>query len=130
MTRFDSIVPGCGREKPEHVGDRHAAPQRVLDSLPDALDLRDRIRSPWPAWQQGNLNTCTAHAVGGAAWYLALGRVAEEGAEPFELSRAFLYAYEDALEQKRHGFFNPDPPCYMHEAVQVLKNRGVCADAL
>ena len=119
------LVYGLGREKPEHVGDLYIPPPSPQHQLPERVDLRTRLSAPWPVWWQGPWNTCTAQAIGGAVWYLAL-----VGGEAFEPSRLFTYYNEESMEEKRrHGVVH-DAPVFMYEGIASIKRFGVPSESL
>ncbi len=128
MKHWKDVVSLCGREQPDHVGDRYVAPQSVIDKLPARLDLRDDIVTPWASWYQGSWNSCTAHAVGGAIWYLARRHAKLDHAKRFEPSRGFIFGNEERMASIRLGYTTDNALCYMHEAVDAVKTLGVCAE--
>lgn len=100
----------------------HPAP-KPRKHLPPAVDLRTLVRAEdWPVLEQGNLNTCTAHALCAALHFLFL----RAGISPaFVPSRLFLWWRERDIEHKTAT------PCevFMHDGVAALGDRGICPEA-
>ncbi len=92
--------------------DRPAAP------LPPVVDLRPNI--DWPAYDQGQTSSCTAHAL------VSLDRyVAKKDKLAIALpSRLFVYA----VERLKEGTFGQDGGAQMRTSIIVLCNYGVCPE--
>ncbi len=76
---------------PDHRDQRYAAPVRVLRALPRAIDLRPQCP---PVYDQGNLGSCTANAIGAALEFDQL----RQGKRAFTPSRLFIYYNERVME--------------------------------
>src|SRR5947209_615952 len=70
----------------------YAAPVEVVKQLPETVDLR---RQCPPVYDQGQLGSCTANAIGGA---LEFDQLKQKQANPFTPSRLFIYYNERAIE--------------------------------
>lgn len=82
-------------------------------SFPAAFDLRNDMP---PVWDQGNTNTCTAHAAGAAYEY----QLNQQKLQDFMPSRKFLYYNERLLE----GDTSQDDGATIRDAVKALAQYG------
>jgi C1A family cysteine protease len=64
----------------------------VIRKLPESVDLRPGCP---PVYDQGQLGSCTANAIGGA---LEFAQIKEKQANPFTPSRLFIYYNERVIE--------------------------------
>ena len=90
-----------------------------MKNLPAHVDLR---RQCPPIYNQGLLNSCSAHALGAAVWFEALKRDVEPALRP---SRLFLYYIERSIE--RHPRCNV--PVCLRDGHKALKRFGVCKES-
>lgn len=92
-----------------------APPEAVL---PKKVDLRETDAANMPEiWDQGQLGSCTAHAVG-ASWFHAASK---SGAKPVDPSRLFIYFQERSLE----GDVDQDGGAEIRDGFKVIANIGV-----
>ena len=85
-------------------------------AVPSSRDLRRSKRMP-PIWDQGDLGSCVAHAVGAALEYT----LREFRSLPdFTPSRLAIYYDARALQ----GWQNEDTGCYLRDAFKVVAHRG------
>jgi C1A family cysteine protease len=70
----------------------YGAPAEVVRQLPESVDLRPGCP---PVYDQGQLGSCTANAIGGA---LEFAQIKEKKANPFTPSRLFIYYNERVIE--------------------------------
>jgi C1A family cysteine protease len=110
---------GWKRDLPDHRDHLYAAPGPVLTALPTAVDLRPGMP---PVWDQGQLGSCTAHAVGAAVEYARMQRHLED----FMPSRLFIYYNERAAE----GTVTSDSGAMIRTGIKVVARQGVCHEAL
>jgi C1A family cysteine protease len=94
-------------------------PKGRLKNLPAQVDLRRRCP---PVYDQGLLNSCSAHALGAAVWFEALKRDIKPALRP---SRLFLYYIERSIE--RHPRCNV--PVCLRDGYKALKRFGVCRES-
>ena len=97
----------------------YAAPPQTLVGLPGSVDLRDRC--PKEVYDQGQLGSCTANAIGAAFEYCLL----EQGATDFMPSRLFIYYDERVLE----GTVASDSGAMIRDGIKSVAKQGVCPEA-
>jgi C1A family cysteine protease len=90
-----------------------------MKNLPEHVDLR---RQCPPIYNQGLLNSCSAHALGAAVWFEALKRDLKPALRP---SRLFLYYIERSIE--RHPRCNV--PVCLRDGHKALQRFGVCKES-
>ncbi len=83
---------GWNRDLPDGRDFMYGAPAEVVRQLPDSVDLRPGCP---PVYDQGQLGSCTANAIGGA---LEFAQINEKKANPFTPSRLFIYYNERVIE--------------------------------
>ena len=87
-------------------------------SLPKSVDLRPKMP---PVYDQGQLGSCTANAIGAAFHFDEL----LEGLSPTTPSRLFIYYNERAIE----GTINQDAGALIRDGAKVVNKLGVCPEA-
>jgi len=87
--------------------------------LPAHVDLR---RQCPPIYNQGLLNSCSAHALGAAVWFEALKRDFKLALRP---SRLFLYYIERSIERQPRC----NVPVSLRDGHKALKRFGVCKES-
>jgi C1A family cysteine protease len=83
---------GWNRDLPDGRDFMYAAPEGVVAKLPDHVDLRPQCP---PVYDQGQLGSCTANAIGAA---LEFDQMKQNKPNPFTPSRLFIYYNERAIE--------------------------------
>jgi C1A family cysteine protease len=83
---------GWNRDLPDGQDFMYGAPAEVIRKLPESVDLRPGCP---PVYDQGQLGSCTANAIGGA---LEFAQIKEKQANPFTPSRLFIYYNERVIE--------------------------------
>ena len=83
---------GWNRDLPDGRDFMYGAPAEVVSKLPESVDLRPGCP---PVYDQGQLGSCTANAIGGA---LEFAQIKEKQANPFTPSRLFIYYNERVIE--------------------------------
>lgn len=110
---------GWRPDLPDHRDHQFAAPPLVAANLPAAVDLRPGCP---PVWDQGQLGSCTAHAIGAAMAYdhrrQQLGDI--------DPSRLFIYYNERAME----GTIGVDAGAMIRDGVKSVAQQGVCPESL
>lgn len=91
----------------------------ITGSLPTSTDLRKAMP---PIYDQGNLGSCTANSVAGAAEFL----LKKEKKSDFMPSRLFIYYNERMIE----GTINQDSGAALRDGVKVLNKYGVCDELI
>jgi C1A family cysteine protease len=95
-----------------------AAPPRYLTDLPTTLDLRDQC--PKEIYDQGQLGSCTANAIGAAFEFDLL----KQGLTDFMPSRLFIYYNERSME----GTVDTDSGAMIRDGIKTVSKEGVCAE--
>jgi C1A family cysteine protease len=95
----------------------YAAPQRVLDKLPGSVDLRAGCP---PVYDQGQLGSCTANAIGAAFAYAQK----KQGLADFMPSRLFVYWNERKME----GTVDEDSGAMIRDGIKSVHTQGVCSE--
>jgi C1A family cysteine protease len=83
---------GWNRDLPDGRDFMYGAPPEVVRKLPESVDLRSGCP---PVYDQGQLGSCTANAIGGA---LEFAQIKQKQANPFTPSRLFIYYNERVIE--------------------------------
>jgi C1A family cysteine protease len=92
---------------------------RRLSQLPPETDLRAEMP---PVYDQGQLGSCTANAIGAAMEY----ERNRQGEADFMPSRLFIYYNERAIE----GTTGSDAGAQIRDGIKVVNNEGVCPEAI
>lgn len=118
MAEDMSHVRGYGwrRDKPD-IRDVRFAPRGV--DVPPAMDLRSAMP---PVYDQGQLGSCTANAIGAAMEY----ERDRQGESDFMPARLFIYYNERALE----GTVASDAGAQIRDGIKVVNADGVCPETL
>ena len=98
----------------------YTAPSAIMIKLPTKVDLR---KSCPPVYNQGELGSCTANAIG-AAFEFAL--IKENKKEDFIPSRLFIYYNERVMEHT----VNNDNGAQIRDGVKSLNTQGVCPETM
>lgn len=88
-------------------------------SLPQSVDLRPGMPE---VWNQSELGSCTAHAIGAAVRYMQKKQKPEWDFMP---SRLFIYYNERVVE----GTVNEDSGAQIRTGIQVVNKLGVCKES-
>ena len=91
----------------------YAAPLKPLAKLPDKVDLRDKCP---PVYDQGELGSCTANAIGAALEFDQI----RQRQKAFTPSRLFIYYNERAME----GTIDSDSGAMIRDGVKSVAKRG------
>src|SRR5215831_3278475 len=92
----------------------YAAPRAVMKALPKKVDLR---KSCPPVYDQGQLGSCTANAIGGA---LEFNQIAQKEADRFTPSRLFIYYQERVME----GTVKEDAGAMIRDGIKSVAKIG------
>ena len=96
----------------------YSAPVVSLKALPTRVDLR---KSCPPVYDQGQLGSCTANAIGGAVQF---ARRKQKKKPDFPPSRLFIYYNEREIE----GTVSQDSGAQIRDGVKSVANQGVCPE--
>jgi C1A family cysteine protease len=103
---------------PDHRDHLFAAPPRYLSALPASVDLRDHC--PKEIYDQGQLGSCTANAIGCAFEFDLL----KQQLTDLMPSRLFIYYNERAVE----GTIDTDSGAMIRDGVKSVAKQGVCSE--
>ena len=95
----------------------YSAPDKVLAKLPTKVDLRPKFP---PVYDQGQLGSCTANAIGAAFEYDQMN----QGLKDFMPSRLFIYWNERAIE----GTTDTDSGAQIRDGIKSVAKLGVCTE--
>jgi C1A family cysteine protease len=95
----------------------YSAPEEVLTKLPKKVDLRSKMP---PVYDQGQLGSCTANAIGAAFEFDQV----KEGMKDFMPSRLFIYYNERAME----GTIDTDSGAMIRDGMKSVAKVGVCTE--
>lgn len=95
----------------------YAAPLKVMQKLPVKVSLRKTCP---PIYDQGNLGSCTANALGAA---FEFGKKKQKKVT-FRPSRLFLYYNERAMMNT----INSDSGAFLRDGVKSLSKLGICSE--
>jgi C1A family cysteine protease len=96
----------------------YAAPRRVLSKLPPKIDLRPGCP---PVYDQGQLGSCTANAIGAAHQFEQLR---QSPSKAFQPSRLFIYYNERVIE----GTVGTDSGAMLRDGIKCVVRQGVCPE--
>jgi C1A family cysteine protease len=111
---------GWVRDLPDHRDVLYAAPMAIMTALPSTVDLRPQF--PVPAYDQGELGSCTGNAIAAAVEFARLK--AHENPD-FVPARLFIYYNERTIE----GTVNQDSGAQIRDGMKAVAKLGVCPEA-
>ena len=109
---------GWRPDTPDHR-DRVFQSTRRAVVLPDGVDLVPKMP---PVWDQGDLGSCTSHALAAAFEYDQI----KQGVPHWTPSRLFIYYLERWIEHTIHE----DAGAELRDGAKALAKYGVCDEAL
>ncbi len=110
---------GWQPDLPDQRDFAYAAPRGVTKSLPAKIDLRKNCP---PVYDQGQLGSCTANAIGGAFEF----ELMKQKAVVFMPSRLFIYYNERAIENT----VKTDSGAQIRDGIKTVNKQGVCPEAM
>ncbi len=108
---------GWQPDLPDHRDLSYAAPGPVLRKLPKKMDLRNGCPA---VYDQGQLGSCTANAIGGAFHFDLI----RQKAAVFMPSRLFIYYNERVIENT----VNNDNGAQIRDGIKTVNKQGVCPE--
>jgi C1A family cysteine protease len=108
---------GWQPDLPDQRDFSYAAPRAMLRKLPVKVDLRPKCP---PVYDQGELGSCTANAIGAAFHF---GQM-KQGAKPFMPSRLFIYYNERVIEHS----IDSDNGAQIRDGIKTVNKQGVCPE--
>ncbi len=110
---------GWQPDLPDQRDFSYRVPRRTAAALPTRADLRPQM----PAiYDQGQLGSCTANAVGGAFEFDLL----KQGESDFVPSRLFIYYNERVIERT----VEEDSGAQLRDGMKTLAHQGACPEAI
>src|SRR5438105_5652855 len=98
----------------------YAAPPAFLRALPPRVDLRPQCP---PVYDQGQLGSCTANAIGGA---IEFDQMKQGLPQIFVPSRLFIYYNERVLEDTTSS----DSGATIRDGIKTVANQGACPEPM
>src|SRR6516225_10097380 len=98
----------------------YAAPPQTMAALPPKVDLRQKCPA---VYDQGQLGSCTANAIGGAVQF---DRMKQNLKPDFVPSRLFVYYNERVIE----GTVNSDSGAQIRDGIKSVSKQGGPHEAL
>lgn len=95
----------------------YAAPVELVEKLPSKVDLRKQCP---PVYDQGQLGSCTANAIGAALEFDQM----RQKQEAFTPSRLFIYYNERSIE----GTVESDSGAQIRDGVKTVAKQGACRE--
>ena len=118
MTRPRKIAKyGWIPDQPDQRDHLYAAPAQFLAALPPRADLRRRCP---PVYNQGQLGSCTANAIGAAVEFDRI----KQKLPDFVPSRLFIYYNERVIE----GTVRIDCGAQIRDGIKSVASLGVCPE--
>jgi len=121
MTDNDTNVAfGWLPELPDHRDQPYLAMRMAFEApavLPARVDLRASMP---PVYDQGQIGSCTANAIGAA---FEFNRI-KQGVRDFMPSRLFIYWNEREME----GWPNEDRGAYLRDGIKSIATQGLCEE--
>ena len=111
---------GWVRDEPDDRDHRFVAPLEILRDLPRSVDLRPRLP---PAYNQLQINSCTANAIAAA---LEFDEIRQGVSKPLTPSRLFIYYNERAME----GSVGKDGGARIRDGIKAISKQGDCPEEL
>jgi C1A family cysteine protease len=105
---------------PDHRDLLYSAPSAVVRKLPAKVDLRKRCP---PVYDQGELGSCTANAIG-AAFEFELTR--QNSGSDFMPSRLFIYFNERVMEHT----VSSDSGAQIRDGIKSVNKQGICPETM
>ncbi|MDP4262147.1 MAG: C1 family peptidase [Bacteroidota bacterium] len=110
---------GWQPDLPDHRDFQYRAPAAFIKKLPAKTDLRKNCP---PVYDQGQLGSCTANAIGAAFEF----ELMKQKAAAFIPSRLFIYYNERVMENS----VNNDNGAQIRDGVKSVNTQGACPEAL
>jgi len=111
---------GWKPDLPDHRDHLYAAPPVVLTTLPDTVDLRPQCPA---VYDQGQLGSCTANAIGAA---FEFDQIKEKVPHVWRPSRLFIYYNERSIE----GDIAQDGGAQIRDGIKSVATQGACSEDL
>jgi C1A family cysteine protease len=111
---------GWQPDLPDQRDFQYKAPQAFVKALPPKVDLRKLCPA---VYDQGQLGSCTANAIGGAFQF---GLLKQGVSNAFIPSRLFIYYNERVIENS----VNNDNGAQIRDGIKTVNKQGACPETL
>jgi C1A family cysteine protease len=111
---------GWQPDLPDHRDFTYAAPRGVVRALPPKMDLRSKCPD---VYDQGELGSCTANAIGGAFEFELMKQNAQSIFIP---SRLFIYYNERVIENT----VKSDNGAQIRDGIKSVSKQGACPETM
>src|SRR5437667_485721 len=105
---------------PDQRDYQYAAPLEMIGALPASVDLTSACP---PVYDQGQLGSCTANAIGGAIEFDQMKEKLPQISIP---SRLFIYYNERVIE----GTVNTDAGAMLRDGIKTVAKQGACPELM
>lgn len=119
-SRRDKFSYGWVPDLPDRRDFMYAAPIKMVAKLPPELDLTKKCP---PVYNQGQLGSCTANAIGAA---FEFDEIKQRMKDEFTPSRLFIYYNERVMENT----VNSDSGAQIRDGIKSINNEGVCPEKI
>ena len=109
---------GWQPDLPDQRDFTYKAPVAYTKALPSKVDLRNQCP---PVYDQGQLGSCTANAIGAA---MQFEMMKQNAADAFMPSRLFIYYNERVIEQT----VSTDSGAQIRDGIKSVNQQGVCPE--
>src|SRR5437016_11006671 len=103
---------------PDQRDQLYSAPVATLQTLPPQMDLQPQCP---PVYDQGQLGSCTANAIGAA---IQFDRMKQNLSPNFVPSRLFIYYNERVME----GTVSTDSGAQIRDGIKSVAKQGACPE--
>ncbi|MDP4220083.1 MAG: C1 family peptidase [Bacteroidota bacterium] len=110
---------GWAPDLPDHRDLMYAAPMAIIRKLPPKVDLRSKCP---PVYDQGQIGSCTAHAIAGAIHF---DEKKEKLSKIIMPSRLFIYYNERVIE----GSTSSDSGAQIRDGIKTVTKQGYCSES-
>ncbi len=117
---FKTVRYGWQPDLPDQRDFQYSAPKAFISTLPKKVDLRKQCPA---AYDQGQLGSCTANAIGGAFEFELLK---QNAATAFTPSRLFIYYNERVIEHS----VKSDSGAQLRDGIKTVNMQGACHETI
>jgi C1A family cysteine protease len=118
MTKARKLAHGWNPDLPDHRDHQYSAPHPLMAALPPSVDLTPHC--PKTVYDQGDLGSCTANAIGAAIEFDRL----KQNLPDWVPSRLFIYYNERAMEKT----ILSDSGAQIRDGIKSVNQKGACKE--
>jgi C1A family cysteine protease len=104
-------------DTPDHRDLKYSPPRQIAEALPPVVDLRGKMPG---VYDQGELGSCTANAIGGDLEYAQI----RQGQQHWTPSRLFIYYNERVIENS----VREDSGAMLRDGIKAVVRWGFCPE--